>query len=101
MCFLRMSILGTSIKEVTGMEQDEKIKEAQELLNWAIKHQSGSIHCKVIEYKKGIYRVQFFTKENKLIMPVQVTEDWIKESKPKENILHNRLKMLIANLEKQ
>jgi hypothetical protein len=83
------------------MEQDEKIKEAQEVLNWAIKNQSGSINCKVIEYKKGIYRVQFFTKENKLIMPVQVSEEWIRGSKPAEKIIHDKLKMILTNLEKQ
>ena len=83
------------------MEQDEKMKQAQEVLDWAIKHVNGSIHCKVIQYKQGIYRVQFFKKDNTLIMPVQISEDWIKESKPKENILHNSLRLVITNLEKQ
>jgi hypothetical protein len=43
-------------------------------------------------------RVQFLTKENKLIMPVQVAEEWIKGSHPKENVIHDRLELLLANL---
>ena len=51
------------------MGQDEKIREAQEILNWAITYLSGSITCKVIDYKHENYRVQFFTKETKLLPP--------------------------------
>jgi hypothetical protein len=83
------------------MEQDEKIKQAQETLNWAIKNQNRAINCKVIEYKKGIYRVQFFTKDNKLIMPVQINEEWVLGSRPAENSIHDRLNMILTNLEKQ
>ena len=81
------------------MGQDDKIKEAQEILDWAIMHLNGSIKCKVIDYKYGDYRVQVFTKENKLIMPIQITEEWIKESKPGENFIHDKLKTLLKNLE--
>jgi len=80
------------------MGQDEKIREAQELLDWAIMHLNASINCKVIDYKHNNYRVQFFTKENKLIMPVQISEEWIKGSNPKENVIHDRLKILLENL---
>ena len=48
------------------MGQDEKITEAQEILDWAITHLNGSIKCKVMDYKHENYRVQVFTKENKL-----------------------------------
>jgi hypothetical protein len=81
------------------MGQDEKIKEAQEILDWAITHLTGSITCKVIDYKHNSYRVQFFTKAHKLIMPVQITEEEIKESKPKENVIPDKLKTLLKNLE--
>ena len=81
------------------MGQDEKIKEAQEILDWAIMHVNGSITCKVIDYKHNSYRVQFFTKDHKLIMPVQITEEEIKESKPKENVIPDKLKTLLKNLE--
>ena len=80
------------------MERDEEIKEAQEILNWAITYLSGSITCKVIDYKHENYRVQFFTKENKLIMPVQIPEEWIEDSNPKENFIHDKLKTLLRNL---
>jgi hypothetical protein len=46
------------------MDRDEKVKEAQEILNWAIIHSNLSINCKVIDYKHENYKVQFFTKEN-------------------------------------
>lgn len=81
------------------MGRDEKVREAQELLDWAIMHLNGSIKCKVINYKHENYRVQFFTKDDKLIMPVQITEEEIKESNPKENIAHNKLNTLLRNLE--
>jgi len=80
------------------MGQDEKIREAQEILNWAIIHLKGSIHCKIIDYKHENYRVQVFTKENKLIMPVQVPEEWIKGTNPKENRIHDKLEILFKNL---
>jgi len=81
------------------MDEKEKIKEAQELLEWAITHLNGSVKCKVIDYKHKSYRVQFFTKENKLIMPVQITEGEIGETKPKENSIPDKLKTLLRNLE--
>jgi len=81
------------------MGQNEKIREAQEILNWAIMRLNGSIKCKVIDYKHGNYRVQVFTKENKLIMPIQITEEWVKESKPRENFIPDKLKTLLKNLE--
>src|SRR4030042_5931928 len=73
---------------VTYMGQDEKIREAQEILNWAIMHLNGSIKWKIIDYKHENYRVQVFTKENKLTMPVQVPEEWIKGTNPRENLIH-------------
>ncbi len=49
------------------MSQDEKIREAQSILDWVITNLSGSIKCKVLDYKYENYRVQFFNKENKLL----------------------------------
>ena len=79
-------------------DKEKIIGEAQEILNWAIMHLKGSINCKVIDYKHENYKVQFLTKENKLIMPVQVPEEWIKGSSPRENLIHDRLKLLLENL---
>lgn len=80
------------------MSDDEKIREAQEILNWAILDLEGKIKCKVIKYKSQNYQVQFFAKEDKLIMPVQIPEEWIKQSSPGENLIHDKLKTLLKNL---
>ena len=78
---------------------DEKVKVAQEILEWAIGHLKGSIQCKVIDYKHKDYRIQFFTKDNKLIMSVQISEEEIEGTKPDENSIHDKLKLLIRNLD--
>jgi hypothetical protein len=80
------------------MGEDEKMREAQEVLDWVIMHLNLSIKCKVIDYKHEKYRVQVF-KGDRLIMPVQVTEEWVKESNPKENFFPDKLKTLLKNLE--
>jgi len=80
------------------MGQEEKIREAQEILNRAIMHLNLNLNCKVSDYKYENYKVQFFTKENKLIMPVQVSEEWIQGSNPGQNLIHDRLKILLENL---
>ena len=87
-------------KGVTYMGQDEKIREAQKILNWAIMHLNGNINFKVIKYKHQNYRVQVFTKENKSIMPVQVPEEWINGTNPEENFIHDKLGLLLKNLER-
>jgi hypothetical protein len=81
------------------MGQDEKIREAQEILNWAIVHLNGTVKCKVINYKSENYQVQFFTKENKLIMPVQIPAEWVNQSNLSENLVDDKLKALLKNLE--
>jgi hypothetical protein len=81
------------------MGQDEKIREAQEILDWAITHLKGSIKCKVTDYKHGNYRVQFLKKDDKPIMPTQIPEEWIKGTNLRENLIHNKLQMLLNNLE--
>ena len=83
----------------TYMDQDEKIKEAQDILNWVITNLKGSIKCKVLGYKYENYRVQFYNKDDRLIMPTQIPEEWIKGSNPKQNLIHDNLKMLLRGLE--
>ena len=80
------------------MSQDEKIKEVQEILDWAITHLNVSIKCKVRNYKHKNFQARVFTKENKLIMPVQVPEEWIKGTNPRENLIHDKLEILFKNL---
>jgi hypothetical protein len=81
------------------MAQDEKIGEAQKILNWIIAHLNLSMKCKVIDYGRKNYQVQLFTKEDQLIMPVQISEEWIRESNPGKNFVHDKLKILLKNLE--
>jgi hypothetical protein len=81
------------------MGQDEKIKEAQEILNWAITHLNGSIKCKVTDYKHENYRVQFLKKDDKPIMPIQISEEWIKGTNSRDNLIHDKLQILLRNLE--
>ena len=81
------------------MGKDEMIKEAQEVLNWAIMHLKGSIKCRVLEYKYENYRVQFLKKDDKPIMPIQISEEWIKGTNPKANLIHDKLEILLKNLE--
>lgn len=80
------------------MGQDEKIGEAQEILDWVIMHLNGTIKCKVINYKHGNFQVQVL-KGEKLVMPTQIPEEWVKESNPKENLINDKLKTLLNNLE--
>jgi hypothetical protein len=82
------------------MGKEEMIKGAQEILNWAIMHLNGSIKCKVTDYKHENYRVQFSKKDDKPIMPIQISEEWIKGTNPKENRIDDKLEILLKNLEK-
>ena len=52
-----------------------------------------------MDYKHGNFRVQVFTKENKLIMSVQIFEEWIKGTNPRENLIHDKIEILFRNLE--
>lgn len=45
------------------MGQDEKIKEAQEILDWAIMHLNLNINCKVIDRKYENYKVHFLPRK--------------------------------------
>jgi hypothetical protein len=81
------------------MGQDDKIKETEEILNWAITNLNGSIKCKVTDYKHGNYRVQFTKKDGRPITPIQIPEEWVKGTNSRENLIHNKLQMLLNNLE--
>ncbi len=94
----RRTTLEAHGRGVAPMGQDEEIRAAQEVLDWVITHLSLSIKCKVIEYKRGNYRVQVF-KGDRLIMPIQVTEEWVKGSNPKDDLIYETLKSLSKNLD--
>ena len=80
------------------MDRDKKMKEAQEVLNWAIMRLNLTVHCKVFDYKYQNYKAEFFTKEDKRIMPVQIPEEWVEATHPGEDRLDDRLKALLGNL---
>jgi len=52
-----------------------------------------------MDYKHTNFRVQIFTKENKLIMLVQILEEWIKGTNPRENLIQDTIESLFRNLE--
>lgn len=79
------------------MGQDELIREAQGVLDWVAEQLTLNITCKVIDYKRGNFRVQVL-KGDRLIMPIQVTEESLKESNPKENYISEKLRTLLKNL---
>ena len=80
------------------MGQDEKIREAQEILDWVTMHLNLRIKCKVMDYKHENYRVQIL-KGGKPVMQIQVTEESVKESNPKENFIPDKLETLLRNLD--
>jgi hypothetical protein len=72
------------------MGQDEKIKETQGILSWAIVHLNRIIKSRVTEYKHENYQVQFLIKDDKPIVVIQIPEKWIKGTNSKENIIHDK-----------
>ncbi len=81
------------------MGQDEKIRGAQEVLDWVTMQMSLNIKCRVIDCKHGNYRVQVFNGD-KLVMPIQVAEEWVKGSNVQDGAIPDGLKMLLTNLER-
>ncbi len=80
------------------MAEEEKIREAQKVLDWVSMRLNLSIKCKVTGYKRGNYRVQVL-KGDRLMMPIQVTEEWVKESNPAKNCVADGLEIVLRNLE--
>ena len=81
----------------------KRIKNAQKILDWTIESLNLSIKCMVINYKDEKYKVQFFTKENKLIRGVgsDIPEEWIEDTSPMKNAIHDELKSLLRGLEQE
>ncbi len=80
------------------MSHDEKLREAQEILDRVTTHLNLSIRRKVMDHKHENYRVQVL-KGDRFIMPIQVAEEWVENSNPKENFISDKLKTLLKNLE--
>jgi len=78
-----------------------RIEVAQQILDWAIMDLDQSIKCKVDSYKDVKYQVRFFTKEDQLIEAVNIHEEWIEDTNPRSNEIHDKLKSLLRNIVKQ
>jgi len=83
--------------------EGKMIDDAQKILDWAIVNLNLSIKCMVINYKDEKYKVQFFTWDNKLIRGVgfNIPEEWIKDTNPIKNDIHDELKSLLIKLEQE
>jgi len=81
----------------------KRIEDAQKILNWAIENLNLSIKCMVINYRNENYKVQFITWENKLIRGVglNIPEEWIEDTNPTKNDIHDKLKSLLIDLEQE
>lgn len=86
------------------MNIDEKknlIVEVQKILDCAIMNLNGRFRCKVADYKDEKYLVDFFTEENELIKGVKIYEEWVEDTNPRDNFIHDRLCGLLRKLEKE
>ncbi len=79
-------------------EKEKRMRKADEVIRWVISYAKETIKCKVTDYKKHNFRVQFFSSEDKLIMPTEIPEEWVSRTKPEENIVHYQLELLCKNL---
>jgi hypothetical protein len=81
----------------------KRIEDAQKTLDWAIESLDLSIKCMAINYKDEKYKVQFFTSENKLIRGVgfSIPKEWIGDTNPMKNAIHDELRSLLINLEQE
>ena len=81
----------------------KRIEDAQKILDWAIENLNLSIKCMVISYRNENYKVQFFTWESKLIRGAgfNIPEEWIGDTNPVKNDIHDELKSLLIELEQE
>ena len=81
----------------------KKIEDAQRKLEWAIESLDLGIKCMVISYKDEKYKVQFFTREDKLIRAVgfNISGEWIKDTIPTKDEIQDELKSLLIDLEEE
>ena len=79
------------------------MEEAQRKLEWAIESVDLSIKCLVINYKDAKFKVQFFTKEDKLIRAVgfSISEEWIQDTNPMQDSIQDELKKFLIDLEEE
>ncbi len=81
----------------------KRIEDAQRKMEWAIESLNLSIKCMVIGYKDEKYKVQFFTREDKLIraMGFNISGEWIRDTNPMNDDICDELKSLLIDLEQE
>ena len=81
----------------------KKIENAQKILDWAIENLDLSIKCIVINHRDEKYKVQFFTKKNRLIRVAgsDIPEEWIEDTNSIKNDIRDELKSLLIELEQE
>ena len=81
----------------------KKIENAQKILDWAIENLNLSIKCMVINHRDEKYKVQFFTKKNRLIRVVgsDIPEGWIEDTNSIKNDIRDELKSLLIELKQE
>jgi hypothetical protein len=81
----------------------KRVEDAQRKLEWAIESLNLSIKCMVISYKDEKYKVQFFTREDRLIRAVgfNISGEWIRDTIPMKDDIHGELKTLLVDLEEE
>lgn len=72
-------------------------------MEWAIESLDLNIRCLVISYKAAKFRVQFFTRESKLIRVEgsSISEEWIRETDPMNDQIQEELKKFMLDLEEE
>ena len=83
--------------------EERRMQDGQEIMDWVIRSSEGSIMCKVDNYRGEKYQVRFFTYKNELIggRGINIPEEWIKDTNPRENLIHDKLKSLLRHIEKE
>ena len=91
--------MGREVKSLNG----KRIENAQKTLDWAIESLDFSIKCMVINHRHEKYKVQFFTKKNRLIRGVgsDIPEEWIEDTSPMKDDIRDELKSLLRDLEQE
>ncbi len=81
----------------------KRIENAQKILDWAIGSLHLDIKCMAINYKDDKYKVQFFTRENKVIrgVGISIPEEWIRDTNPVKNDIHVELESLLIKLKQE
>ncbi len=80
---------------------DERIRQAQEKLDFAIKKLNLNIRCEVMNHKDDKFPTQFFTRENKLIIASNIHEDWIEDTNIKEDFIDPKLQKFLTKINRR